>query len=468
MTVLSPLTPSQRRALRAEQWLMLLFPVSLLLCAFPLPGLHASSYFVIPRMLLLGLHAWLLGALLLFRPKGGSPPVASEVKATVPLIVVLMLAALFAPGVAGFSAALHGGHEALGPMLISLQGEMWRGTGVLWAALLLFVYMLHRQSRVSLQRGWLLALATVSLLTIIEFLGFEPFFWLNRFLSYDPPVVTLVNRGWLAGLLLTGMVYLAAAPLRLDCRRLPWRQALPMLLLCGLALGCTTNTSALIAGLLAVGMTYVVGRPNLGKCCLVAVCVAAGLSAQVYLKPVNLWLYEHHWVARKINVKSLGDTRSWGARLDIWAATGQLITQRPVLGWGMGRFGEAINFFTPDPVYRKLIQLELPQRPIVAIKRPHVFFYDEHGKLTAQSVNYPSAHNALLDLLFEAGGLGLLAFLWAAYAVWRSFRRTEDWMLRTAPFMAYGLYLMAWFTVLPVTTLVLLLLADELNALPDE
>ena len=123
-------------------------------------------------------------------------------------------------------------------------------------------------------------------------------------------------------------------------------------------------------------------------------CVAA-IGAYQYIPKVqnkiNLGITE-----ARIWVPNQGSDTSIGARLDFWNASYQIAKKAPIFGLGIAGYEEG---------YKQISK----------------------GTTLGSSIN---PHNQYLLFLNQIGCIGLLAFLWLTYVVWREASRLErQWCL---------------------------------------
>ncbi|HEV7623412.1 MAG TPA: O-antigen ligase family protein, partial [Amnibacterium sp.] len=169
----------------------------------------------------------------------------------------------------------------------------------------------------------------------------------------------------LVGLVLIGCLVAA--------RRVRMALAVPAALLDLLMLALTRSATVLIAGFLAIAATLVVigfrrfrGRGRIVLAAAAAIVIAViGFGSSRASAPL---------------LGALGKGDDLTGRLEIWRIVGTLVAERPVLGWGW------IGYWAPwvSPFNRLVVR---------------------------GGVQYLQAHNAYLDIAFQVGIPGLLAFV---------------------------------------------------------
>jgi O-antigen ligase/Flp pilus assembly protein TadD len=228
---------------------------------------------------------------------------------------------------------------------------------------------------------WLGAACLVALNGLAR-LGTEPLF-----------VSTIGNRNFLAA-------YLAAS-VAIGVGLNNWRAWLAVVVLLAAMIPCGSRGAWLALIVTGLGLLIAVTRHRRWMAVAgVAIAVAGGFLAR-------------HYVARQWQTD---------VRPAIWASTGQMIADRPLVGHGLGTFWvEYVNYRTPD-----------------YFLRPKAANLTDH------------AHNELLEIAAEQGVLGLSAMLWLGVVVvrtgLRSARRAEanQWLYlglfgAVAVFVLHGL-----------------------------
>jgi O-antigen ligase len=356
---------------------------------------------------------------------------------------------------------------------VALFGTQSLQTGAIFITLSLLTFWLYSSGPAPSRFGLVALFIIINLLTIAEYLGFRPLAPIvEKYITLNSPfpAVTVGLRGHLAGML----VLLSLLPLYWFRDRLnDWRFWTLFILGC-VGLGCTSNSSTYVG--MAVTLTAFLwfNRHDL-KWTVLLVPVVALLSMSAYLplaslsQSLNAW----GWVHIKAESKDLTSSVTLQTRLLLWESAARMGAARPILGWGPQTFNNHWYDYLSKAKGDKLFRLELGLNPSQKMVRINdsIAFKDENGQTQPRHLNYISSHNALLDLFYSQGFVGsiLLVIFCASLIKYLHVRMGKTTFYALLPFLAYGIYLLAWFITVPVTGLVCIVLGflvAELKSMP--
>ena len=312
----------------------------------------------------------------------------------------------------------------------------------------------------------------INLLTIAEYLGFRPLAPIvEKYITLNSPfpAVTVGLRGHLAGML----VLLSLLPLYWFRDRLnDWRFWTLFILGC-VGLGCTSNSSTYVGMAVTLTAFLWLNRHDL-KWTVLLVPVVALLSMSAYLplasgiRSLNAW----GWLHIKADSKDLTSSGTLQTRLLLWESAARMGAARPILGWGPQTFNNHWYDYLSKAKGDKLFRLELGLNPSQKMVRINdsIAFKDKNGQTQPRYLNYVSPHSGMFDLFYSQGLVGSILFIASCVSLIKYLQRRTG---KTAfyalfPFLAYSVYLLAWFTTVPVTGLaciVLGLLVAELKSM---
>lgn len=328
-------------------------------------------------------------------------------------------------------------------------------TGTLFILLGAALFWVYSSASSVRSWGWQAATVVMSLLTIGEFLGFRPLSLLlgpGVELNTVYPAVTIGYRGHVAGLL----VMMVLSQLYLFRQQLRSSGFWTIFALACVALGCTSNTASYIAMIISLALFTLI-EVRRGSFLVILVPVVALLAMNLYrpLTAVNAALISSGWVQQQASSKELSNTRTFSTRLLLWKAAIGMAEARPLLGWGAQTFHSHwyahLSKAEGDRLFR--LELGLPEERKMVRINDSVAYRDAQGHTKPDQLNYFSAHNAVLDLLYAQGVLGVLSFAAFVLALLRHVvqaTRRSSLLALVAP-LGYGIYLLGWFVTFPVT-----------------
>ena len=434
---------------------MILAGFPLIFCLLILPVQGVANIFFVPKMVALLVFVVLmfaLGALALRRGSERLPGGAD-------LRGLWLSLALWMVSVAA-STAFSVDRRA------SLLGTPEFLTGALFLLLCTLGFATYASGQRVRRSGLALLILVFNGLVIAEYLGFRPLRVITDAhtpLSTVFPAVTVSYRGQVAGVCLL----LALLPLGwFRDRYSDWR-FWTLFIVGVVGLGCTSNSSAtlgfLVAMLLFMALSWKnPGRNNLVCLLLIPLASLSAMNAHRPLMALSQSLYAAGAAPAQANAKDLRDTKTLSIRLRLWEAGLHLFAARPLLGWGPQTYTHHwFDYLAGDKV-KETFRMELGLAPTLALTRQGntVQYSGPDGKPVSMALNYVAPHNALVDLLYSQGLLGVLSFTWLLVVVARLVvgRLGRAGWLSLLPITGYLIYLLGWFITVPSTGLAAMLL----------
>jgi prepilin-type N-terminal cleavage/methylation domain-containing protein len=307
-------------------------------------------------------------------------------------------------------------------------------------------------------------LVVLNILAITEYLGFRPLeFIVNRnFELTSPfPATTVGIRTHLSAIMLM-LIFIPIYWYRSNYFR---KGFWALLIIAGIGFGCTVTSSA-IAGLIASLMILIVFmRRQLITAILIIITIICAINMHRPLMLISIELQHMGWVSQIAQTKDLSNTTTLQTRLILWKAATLLFKQRPFLGWGISTYNQHWFQVLPRGEGDRLFRLELGLRPTQKVLRINdsAAYKDLNGNTIPVQLNYFAPHNALLDLAYSQGILGVVTFtgfiISLIFYLYERAGRVS--ILALLPIFAYGIYLLAWFVTVPAMGLAAFLLGGQ-------
>ncbi|MPY67404.1 O-antigen ligase family protein [Deinococcus sp. SDU3-2] len=418
-----------------------------------LPSNETANIFVTPRLVLLGCVVF-IGLLLRYtgRPRHSVSEFLHGISRQPSYVWWLTLF--------GFTTVIS-------TMTSVSEGISWFGTpsnqaGTIFILLSIIVFLLYSTAeRVSIF-GLVVLIVIINLLVIFEYMGFRPLNGIvERYLTLTSPFpsVTIGHRGHLAGLLLI----FSLMPLYWFRKNYNSWQFWVIFTLSCTALSCTTNSAAIIAIIasLILFIIFHLGKLNL----YILIIPLVGLLSLSLYKPLgvaNVYFHSIGWVDATADAKNIRSTTTLETRFILWKSAYLLFKERPLLGWGPQTYNQLWYTHISDKDGDRLFRLELGLQPHQKMVRINdsAAYKDLDDKTVPVLLNYFAPHNSLLDILYSQGLTGVLIFGIFIISLTRYLYKCvkASAFLSLLPFIAYGIYLLAWFVTVPVTGLAAILL----------
>lgn len=332
---------------------------------------------------------------------------------------------------------------------VSLFGVEKLQTGSLfWCVSLIAVWIFSRTTdyRPSFKPTLLLILF-VSLLTILESLGFRPLDSMTG-ASTDTispfPRATVGYKGHLAGLL----SYLSLIPLAYYGYKDYNYKKLGFIILFSLsicALSCSNNTSALIGVSIAV-LVFAILKRN--KTVLLPILLFLVFIPSNYVIDKGNKLLQEYNIVKNINTKKdILESTTFQTRKYLWKAAIKLFEQKPLYGWGISTYDnlwyQVLNKKDGD----NLLKLEYGIKDNQKFSRINdsLAYVDQKGKMQLSIALYYSSHNSTFDILYGQGIIGITLYAIFVLAILSQIIKDVRIRLFIIPILAYFIYLQAWF-----------------------
>ncbi|WP_164473462.1 O-antigen ligase family protein [Deinococcus psychrotolerans] len=422
------------------------------------PFENAATIFVVPRLIILGLFIAILPVVRMASQKDARLLDLPKALLGQPRYVFFLLA-FIASVVPSVLLSPDPGHAWFGS-----QNFQTGGMFIILASLTFWIY----STGPKVPRFGLISLIIVlNIITIVEYLGFRPLDFVTSVfhpLSTSFPAATVSHRGQLAGLLLL----LAILPLYWFKGDYTNWKFFALFALAVAGLGCTTNSTALIA--LAVTICILIFtqfKLLRWKSLIILIIAILSYNSYQYLKPVNNYFQNIGWVRVKSESKDAENTITFSTRLLLWEAATRMTLARPVFGWGPQTYNQYWFTYLPKAKADQLFRLELGLKPGQKMVRMNdsAAYKLPNGKTQPVVLNYLSSHSGYLDLAYGQGLVGILLFLALAISVLIHLYKLSGnfFIYAFLPVLAYGVYLAAWFITVPVTGIAVIVFGMIVN-----
>ncbi|TSA82459.1 hypothetical protein FNU79_13905 [Deinococcus detaillensis] len=410
------------------------------------PFENATAIFVVPRLIILGALVVILPVVRMASREDANLSDLPTALVRQPRYVFFLLA---------FIASV-----VLSVLLSPDPGHAWFGsqdfqTGGMFIILASLAFWIYSTGPRVPRFGLLSLIIVLNIITIVEYLGFRPLSFVTSVfhpLSTSFPAITVGYRGQLAGLLLL----LAALPLywfKGDYTN--WKFCF-LFALSVAGLGCTTNSTALVALVVTICFIIVAQFRSLRWKSLIVVTIAIfSYNSYQYLKPVNGYFYSLGWVKVKSESKDAENTLTFSTRLLLWEAATRMTLARPVFGWGPQTYNQYWFMYLPKAKADRLFRLELGLKPGQKMARLNdsAAYKLPNGEVQPVILNYLSSHSGYLDLAYGHGIIGTILFLALIISALIHLYKLSGkfFIYALLPILTYGIYLTAWFVTVPVT-----------------
>jgi O-antigen ligase len=426
-----------------------------------LPADISYDVFISPKVYALGIFIIIITCLRAVNSKGTSLGNIHRVVLTQPHFILALLL---------FLVSLVLSVTLSNYKLIAMFGSPGSRTGALFICLISLTFWLYSSSKEVSRNGLMIFFILFNILTIFEYLGFRPLSFiteLNFKLDTTYPAVTVGYRGQVAGLSLL----LSLLPLYwFHGHYRSWQFWFFFILGCT-ALGCTTNSSAIISLTLALILFAVINKSNL-KILVISILAVALVSMNAY-RPLSILgrhFYSIGWTKGQPDSKNITNTVTIETRLILWHAGLNMFKDKPLLGWGPQTYNQQWYNFTSKADGDRLFRLEMgltPKQKMARIGDASAYL-DQEGKSHPLVLNYVAPHNAIIDILYSQGIIGFLALILFFILLLRYLfkQSNRNILIALLPFFAYTIYLLGWFITVPATGFCAILLGMTISNMP--